>query len=100
MPHQSSPRERWAPWPPIVRRHGAAVLSNTRSKNTKGERGMNKPLKIPTVDALQASTVDYGTEEAAMQAYLRDGERRAHALGNRGPIRFAADGGLHPDIVE
>ena len=43
---------------------------------------------------------DYGPEEAAMQAYLRDGEKRAGALGNRGPIRFTADGALHPEIVE
>ena len=39
---------------------------------------------------------DYGPEEAAMQAYLRDGERRAMALGNRGPIRFTPTGELHP----
>lgn len=45
-------------------------------------------------------TTDYGPEEAAMQAYLRDGEKRAHALGNRGPIRFTDDGALHPEIVE
>ncbi|MCW5738349.1 MAG: phytanoyl-CoA dioxygenase family protein [Enhydrobacter sp.] len=43
---------------------------------------------------------DYGQEEAAMQAYLRAGERRAEALGNRGPIRFTDAGALHPDIVE
>ena len=46
-----------------------------------------------------ASAVDYGSEESAMRAYLRDGERRALALGNRGPIRFTADGKLHPDIL-
>lgn len=44
--------------------------------------------------------VDYGSEEAAMQVYLREGEKRAHALGNRGPIRFTAAGELHPEIVE
>src|SRR5580765_6287078 len=43
---------------------------------------------------------DYGPEEAAMRAYLRAGERRAAALGNRGPIRFTASGDLHPEIVE
>jgi len=43
---------------------------------------------------------DYGTEEAAMQAYLREGEKRAYALGNRGPIRFTDSGELHPDIVD
>jgi ectoine hydroxylase-related dioxygenase (phytanoyl-CoA dioxygenase family) len=47
-----------------------------------------------------ATLVDYGTEERAMQAYLREGEARARALGNRGPIRFTADGKLHPDIRE
>jgi hypothetical protein len=48
----------------------------------------------------QTTAVDYGPEEAAMQAYLRDGERRVAALGNRGPIRFTPSGELHPDIVE
>jgi len=46
-----------------------------------------------------ATSVDYGAEEAAMQAYLRAGEERAFALGNRGPIRFEADGRLAPDIL-
>ncbi len=50
---------------------------------------MNKPI-----------TVDYGPEEAAMRAYLQDGERRAYALGNRGPIRFTDNGAVHPDILE
>jgi ectoine hydroxylase-related dioxygenase (phytanoyl-CoA dioxygenase family) len=48
----------------------------------------------------QAAAVDYGSAEAAMQVYLREGERRAATLGNRGPIRFTADGALHPEIVE
>jgi hypothetical protein len=43
--------------------------------------------------------VDYGPEEKAMQAYFREGEARAMALGNRGPIRLTDDGRLHPDIV-
>ena len=32
-------------------------------------------------------------------AYLRAGEERARALANRGPVRFGADGRLHPDIL-
>lgn len=43
---------------------------------------------------------DYGSEQQAMEAYLREGERRAYALGNRGPIRFTAEGKLHPEILE
>ncbi len=35
-----------------------------------------------------------------MQQYCADGERRAHELGNRGPVRFVGDGALHPEIVE
>lgn len=50
---------------------------------------MNKPLGL-----------GYGPEEAAMQAYLAEGEHRAFALGNRGPIRFDADGRVHPEILE
>jgi Phytanoyl-CoA dioxygenase (PhyH) len=43
---------------------------------------------------------DYGPEQAAMQAYLKAGEQRAFSLGNRGPIRFTADGRLQPDILD
>ncbi|MEC9344895.1 MAG: phytanoyl-CoA dioxygenase family protein [Pseudomonadota bacterium] len=53
---------------------------------------MNRPLINPGVN--------YGAEEAAMQAYLAEGAARATALGNRGPVRFIGDGALHPDIVE
>jgi len=44
--------------------------------------------------------VDYGSQERAMQAYLAAGEHRALTLGNRGPIRFDADGRLAADILE
>ena len=37
---------------------------------------------------------------AGMTAYLREGERRALALGNRGPMRFNDDGRLHQDILD
>ena len=43
---------------------------------------------------------DYGPDEAAMQAYLREGESRAREIGNRGPIRFDARGKLHSDILD
>ncbi len=33
-------------------------------------------------------------------AYLRAGEERARGLANCGPVRFGADGRLHPDILE
>ena len=37
---------------------------------------------------------------AAMAAYCREGEARAAAIGNRGPVRFGPDGKLHPDILD
>ena len=43
---------------------------------------------------------DFGAEEEAMQAYFREGEAKAFALGNRGPIRVTADGKLDPAIIE
>src|SRR5260370_23915603 len=52
------------------------------------------------MDGSRTTAVDYGSEEAAMQAYLREGEKRAAGLGNRGPIRFTSAGELHPHIVE
>ncbi len=44
--------------------------------------------------------VNYGAEQETMQAYMGDGERRAMALGNRGPIHFNPDGSLTDEILE
>src|SRR4026207_1043580 len=52
------------------------------------------------MDGSATTRVDYGSEEAAMKAYLHEGGKRAATLGNRGPIRFTASGGLHPDILD
>jgi hypothetical protein len=46
--------------------------------------------------ATNAAVLD---DEARLPAYIAAGERTASRLDNRGPIRFAADGRLHPDIV-
>ena len=42
---------------------------------------------------------DYGDDEAAMVAYRAAGTERALAMPNRGPIRYTADGSVHPDIL-
>ena len=52
------------------------------------------------MSVIAATGTDYSAEEAAMRAYFRDGEARAQALGNRGPVRYTADGQIHPDILE
>jgi hypothetical protein len=48
----------------------------------------------------ELTRIDYGPEESAMRAYLEAGARRAETLGNRGPIRFTADGTIHADILD
>ena len=50
--------------------------------------------------AAPSADLDAANEQAAMETYMREGEERAYALGNRGPIRLDEDGRLHPDIVE
>ena len=43
---------------------------------------------------------DFGSAQHAMSAYIRAGEARAAALGNRGPIRIDAHGRLAQDILD
>jgi hypothetical protein len=45
---------------------------------------------------LEGRPVDYGDAEPAMARYRREGEERARALANRGPLRFDARG--RPDL--
>jgi len=56
---------------------------------------MNQPDYSRSIDACAAH---YGDEADAVRAYMNEGQRRAYALDNRGPIRFDNDGNLHPDI--
>ncbi len=48
----------------------------------------------------QTTATEYGAESAAMAAYLSAGEAKALALGNRGPVRYDADGRVHGDILD
>ena len=52
-----------------------------------------------TRESIEACAAHYGDEADAMRDYLLRGEREALALPNRGPIRFAANGGLADDIT-
>jgi hypothetical protein len=51
-------------------------------------------------EPIRHNSPDYGPHQAAMADYLREGEARALALGNRGPIRFDSDGRLATDILD
>ena len=53
-----------------------------------------------SLSSISPIDTDYGEHEAAMATYRSAGEARARALGNRGPIRFNADGSLSEDILE
>ncbi len=55
---------------------------------------------IATTPASGAATLTAAEYVRLMQDYARDGEARARALGNRGPIRFTADGRLDPAILD
>lgn len=49
--------------------------------------------------SIEACAAHYCDEADAVKAYMIEGQRRAYALRNRGPIRFLEDGCLHPDIL-
>ena len=54
-----------------------------------------------SMNEVTSTTVLSATEHAdAMQAYFVAGTERAHALGNRGPIRLDSNGILHRDILD
>jgi hypothetical protein len=70
-------------------------MSETIGARTE-TRDESRGLRVST----EQSTADYGTEDPEVQNYFREGERRARAMANRGPIRFTEDGQLAPDILE
>ena len=51
-------------------------------------------------DMTASGTLSAAEHANAMAEYFATGTRRAHALGNRGPIRMGADGKLHRDILD
>ena len=48
----------------------------------------------------KTAAIPTSAPETSMGAYFESGAARARALGNRGPLRFDADGGLAAEIVE
>ncbi len=54
-------------------------------------------VNLPLLDV---PIVDYGDAEPAMVRYREEGERRARALGNRGPIQLDEHGRLDQAIVD
>jgi hypothetical protein len=55
---------------------------------------------MTVVTATEPSTLSAAEHAEAMRSYIEAGLKRAHALGNRGPIRFGPDGRLDPAILD
>lgn len=50
--------------------------------------------------SIEACAAFYGDEADAVRQYLIEGQRRALALPNRGPLRFNDEGEIHQDILD
>jgi len=50
--------------------------------------------------ASRDNATSYGEHQEAMVQYLADGERRALALPNRGPVTYTTDGSIDPAILD
>ena len=50
--------------------------------------------------SIEACAAYYGDEAEKMKQYLIQGQEKALALPNRGPIRFDKNGDIHPDILK
>ena len=57
-------------------------------------------MKQDTSKSIDACAAHYGDQAEAMRQYLLEGERKALAMDNRGPVRFEADGSLSQDIQD
>lgn len=55
---------------------------------------------IDTTKSIKACAAFYGKDANAMESYLKEGEKKALDLGNRGPIIFDDDGNLCKKIRE
>ena len=50
--------------------------------------------------SIEACAAYYGDQAEQMKDYLIQGQKKALALPNRGPIRFDQNGDIHPDILK
>lgn len=49
--------------------------------------------------SIEACATSYGDDSEAMRTYLLEGQAKALALPNRGPLHFDDQGNIHPDIL-
>ena len=84
----------------IARSPGSVPASSRRAVAAPrcgvGARAGVRSGAMGKLPLLEVPIVDYGDDEPAMVRYREEGEARARALDNRGPIRFDADGQPRP----
>lgn len=57
-------------------------------------------MMLDITRSIEACAAHYGNEAEAVKAYLLEGQTRALALPNRGPLAFDEDGNVRADILE
>ncbi len=50
--------------------------------------------------SIEACAAHYGDEAEAVKSYLIEGQAKALAMPNRGPLKFDESGNIHPDILD
>ena len=50
--------------------------------------------------SIEACAAHYGDEAEAVKTYMIEGQAKALAMPNRGPLQFTENGDIHPDILE
>src|SRR5579863_3215621 len=87
---------------PVAYRRAASPIAPEPSTGSIGKSVQSLRCRSETQvkeAGMAQGAANFGDEEQAMQAYFRDGEQRAGALSNRGPIRLTAEGKLSPEIL-
>ena len=70
------------------------LIKTVRSKMTT----IKHPVDIS--ESIEACAAHYGKDANAMKSYLLEGQRKALAMDNRGPLKFEADGSLATHIKD
>ena len=57
-------------------------------------------MAIDSRASIEACAAHYGEDADKVRHYMVEGQKRALALPNRGPLKFDKDGNIHSDILD
>ena len=57
-------------------------------------------MAIDISASIEACAAHYGGDADKVRQYMREGQKRALALPNRGPLKFDKDRNIHSDILD